>query len=214
MDDKTMGEFYKRETQNLLESIGDERVNELFSYEFCEMEQDFVGFINNYADLKALPRDFTIIDIGCNQAFQADYFKNHAKYIGIEPGVPIQNRLRQDNAEYYEQTLQEFVEKELPRLAQSGLDPNKTFAICSAVPDSAACKLTEDTFRYFRISYPGRTSLVSYPKGFDAKNFATTENIADCSPHKDKNRQAEINEKIECLEILASKSENGLDINY
>lgn len=157
---------FEKATQELLCSIGEEETNRLFCYEYCEVGGDFVGFIENYYDLKDLPKDFTIIDFGSYQSFQGDYFKEHEKYIGVEPAVPLENRLNQANAEYYELTAQDFIRDVLPDLISNGLDPEKIFAVCSAVPDCEARKQVEETFMFHRIAYPAEQTISEYPDGF------------------------------------------------
>lgn len=51
-------------------------------------------------------------------------------------------------------SAQTFVETILPKLIEDGLDLNKTFAICSAVPDEEAQALVAETFPYHQVTYP------------------------------------------------------------
>lgn len=158
-------EWYRTESLNILASIGKEEAKRLFAYDECEVERDYLGFLENYKDLsEILPKDFTVIDIGCYMAFQADYYKNFKHYIGVEPWVPLEFRLRQPNAEYYKQTAQQFIAETLPKLIGAGLDLNKTFAVCSAVPDEEAKKLVTEAFKYYRIAYPGEADRESFPE--------------------------------------------------
>lgn len=143
---------YNQLVSDLLKSIGDEG-RRLFSYPDCELDCSFIGFLESYADLKDVPKDFTVIDIGCCQAFQGDYYKEHKQYIGVDIAVPIEQRLRQDNAEYYDGSGQDFIEKTLPELIDKGLDLNKTIAICSYVPDEKLQQMVADTFPYHRVIY-------------------------------------------------------------
>lgn len=162
-DDKLLTQWMKEESSAILASIGDKEADRLFAYKFCEVDRQCLAFLENYKDIsETLPVDFTVIDIGCYMAFQADYFKNFVCYIGVEPAIPIEYRLRQANAEYYKQTAQSFVAETLPKLIANGLDMNKTFAICSGVPDDEANKLIAETFRYFRIAYPGQEDIESF----------------------------------------------------
>lgn len=146
---------YRKETERLLASVGEERFNALWNWELSELDNEFVGFIDKYATLN-VPKDFTVIDLGCYQAVQADYFKDCKAYIGVEPDVPPEYRLQQDNAKYYQQTGQEFIKHILPRLLEQGLDLNKTIAVCSAVPDEELQQLVIKTFPYHRVTYPNR----------------------------------------------------------
>lgn len=161
----TEDEKYLRECHNILKSIGEDEVRRLFSYDECEVDTEFLGFLENYKDIpEKLPHDFTVIDIGCYMAFQADYFKEYKNYIGVEPDVPNEYRLKQHNAEYYEQTAQQFVKETLPKLIDNGLDLQKTFAVCSAVPDKEARKLVCSTFPYHRTAYPAQETIENFPE--------------------------------------------------
>ena len=146
---------YAKLQKATLDAIPKEESNRLFSYDYCEIEPDFIAFLENYADLATkLPEDYTIIDIGCYQALQGILFRKHKKYIGVEPNVPIEWRLQQDNAEYYEQTGQQFIASTLERLIAQGLDLQKAFVICSAVPDKELQKMVCKRFPNYRVAYP------------------------------------------------------------
>lgn len=149
---------YIAESKRLLAEIPYERIAAVWDWEYCELDSEFIGFIDQYATLN-IPHDFTIIDIGCCQAVQAYYFKDHRSYIGIDPDVPTMNRLIQDNAAYYEMTAQEFVQNVLSSLVKNGLDLSKSFAICSAVPDVEAQTLVAQTFPYHRVTYPSSVGM-------------------------------------------------------
>ena len=170
----TEGQRYLRECRNILKSIGQEETKRLFSYSECEVEPEFLGFLENYKDIsERVPKDFTIIDIGCYMAFQSDYYKEHERYIGVEPDVPLEYRLRQSNAVHYQQNAQQFVSEVLPKLIDDGLDLKKTFAVCSAVPDVEAQKLVADTFPYHRIAYPSEKTIDHLPENIKTKNKQT-----------------------------------------
>lgn len=49
--------------------------------------------------------------------------------------------------------IQDFINDELPKLKQNGLDLDKTFAICSYVPGQDVQKMVADTFKYNRVIY-------------------------------------------------------------
>lgn len=164
-DSELVTEWYRAENRNIIASIGSEEAKRLFAYEECEADADFFAFLENYKDLsEVLPKNFTIIDIGSCMSLQADYYKGFKRYIGVEPWVPLEFRLRQSNAEYYKQTAQLFVAETLPQLIAAGLDLNKTFAVCSAVPDKTAKALVAKTFKYFRVAYPGEDDLENFPE--------------------------------------------------
>lgn len=154
--------FYERENKRLINSISKEALQKVFSYSQCELEPNFLGFLHVYADLQNLPKDFTVIDIGCCQAVQAFYFRDFKRYIGIEPTIPAEYMLAQDNASYYEGTMQDFT----GHINSMGLDLDKVFAVCSYVPDKQAQRLVSEIFPYHRIVYCDDIISENYPKEF------------------------------------------------
>ena len=89
-----------------------------------ELEPTFLGFSRTYellADL--IPLHYTVIDLGCNCAFQAYYFQRHKKYIGIDSSVPITSRLETGNSIHFQMNLLDFKPEDSPN-----------FAICNYVP--------------------------------------------------------------------------------
>lgn len=126
-----------------------EQLKPVFGWEYCELEFDFLGFIDQYYS-ETVPADFTVIDFGCYQAVQACYFEGNKKYIGIDNAVPVENRFLAQNAEYYDMSIQDFIKNILPTL---NLDLEKVYAICSYVPDEEAQKLVADTFPYVKVVY-------------------------------------------------------------
>lgn len=78
-------EFYRTEPARVMQSIGVEEVNRLFQDPELELEPEFIGFLAVYADLKGLPKDFTIIDkrnLNLSTAIKTTLFiwANYIKY--------------------------------------------------------------------------------------------------------------------------------------
>lgn len=142
--------FYKQECTRILNEYKNE-MKKVFAYEMCEIDRSFLGFLDVYATIE-MPKDFTVIDFGCNQAVQAQYFKDCQSYIGIDI-IPNECRFEQKNAKYYSQTIQDFIENELPKLVENGLDLNKTFAFCSYVPSEEIWQMVANNFKYNRVIY-------------------------------------------------------------
>ena len=111
---------------------GEQRREVITAENKCDLEPCFMGFIDTYYYLSLLiPKDWTIIDIGSAYAPQCYYFRDHAKYIAVEPPSKIK-LFHMDNTEIYRQTAKQFINDILPKL---NLDMDKTFAICSYVPE-------------------------------------------------------------------------------
>lgn len=148
---------YEEETAKLLQGMSRANKDRVFKYEMCELDYDFVGFLHSYKDLAdKLPKDFTIIDIGANQAVQSEYFKDFDRYIAVEPFTPEHAMAMQFNMDAYTMTGQEFIRDVLPKLQEAGLDLNKTFCVSSYVPDvPLRDELIPQTFPYYRSTYAG-----------------------------------------------------------
>jgi len=153
---------YDNLTKEILNCVDREELKRVFSYEWCELDGGFLGFLDSYEDLRnKIPKDFTIIDFGCYQAIQSYYFKNHKKYIGVDNGLDIEYCLRQNNAEYYCDEIKHFIKEEISKL---NLDLNKVFAISSYVPSDECMDLVAVTFPYYRVCYVGYKTRENLPE--------------------------------------------------
>ena len=191
-------EKFRDETDKLIASVGKEKLEKVFAYPFLEIDEGFIAFIETYKKVSdTLPKNFSVIDIGCYLGVQGDYFKDFDSYIGVEPeciskltkyvgvndkGEPLFETeevkisdyfLEQDNAFFYAVTGQEFISDILPKLYEEKvLDPEKTFCICSAVPDEKLQRLVKDTFKYFRVTYPTKVLYENFPEQLRKKDKA------------------------------------------
>lgn len=139
-----------RTAHPLLSEIPFAEFSRLVSQHECELDFEFLGFTDAYHALSlVVPKDCTIVDLGCYMAFQAHYFKDHARYIGVD--VCKLQRYSPPNATHYFSSIQDFVEHILPTL---NLDLESTFAICNHVPDSEAVSLVRNTFPNLFCYYP------------------------------------------------------------
>lgn len=162
---------YEDMCDELMNNLTKKEKEQMFSYKYCEYEYHFLGFLENYADLKDLiPKNFTIIDVGCYLAIQSEYFKEHNKYIGIQPGFvwdgcDISNHFHgTSNSIFIEDTAKGFVENFDRYSKLYNLDKDKIFVICSAVPAFSETALIEQTFPYVRIAYPGEKTIERLPE--------------------------------------------------
>lgn len=151
-------QWYKHETKRIMQTHSEE-IRRLFKWDDSELEFDFLGFLHIYANLN-IPKDFVVIDFGCYQAIQANYFAEHKAYIGVDVGVPIEWCFRQHNATYYQMFIQDFIKN---KLSETGLDLNKVVAICSYVPDDEAQKMIADTFPYHKVVYSDKIISENLP---------------------------------------------------
>ena len=120
--------------------------------DMCDIDEEFMGFTDIYKNLaRIIPKDRIVIDLGCAYAPQSVYFVKHKRYIGVD--LPHDNtaRVNTTNSTYFEMTIREFIEKELPKIKDE-----KVFAICSYVPpwhdDNE--QLAKDNFKDLFVYYP------------------------------------------------------------
>lgn len=146
--------FYNKCLCELNELIPPDEKRKILSQRDCELEEEFMGFIDEYKPLsETIPKDKIIIDFGCYLAAQSYFFKDHAKYIGVDV---IQDMIRfsPPNAEHYTCSIQHFIKFHADELfKQYGNDT--FFAICSYVPDFAATDLVKKVFQNSYVYYPG-----------------------------------------------------------
>lgn len=157
-DELAKGFPYEEETHRVLKNTSKANINRVFSYEECDIDFEFIGFLHSYKDLsERLPKDFTIIDIGAAYAMQSEYFKDFKNYIAVEPSNPEEAMSIQLNMDVFSMTGEEFIKTMLPRLQEMGcVDLDKTFCICSYVPDKKLRnEIIPEAFPYYRSTYAG-----------------------------------------------------------
>lgn len=139
-------------TEYLRFMIPDEEMKEILSQEECELQPDFLGFVNVYEPLSDLiPEHKIVIDFGCYLAAQSYFFSEHKAYIGVD-SVSMK-RFAPENAIHFEMSIQDFIAKELPGLLEEH-DIGEFCAICSYVNDFEATKLVRETFPNVFCYYP------------------------------------------------------------
>lgn len=144
----------------LLRIIPKEQQDRVFGQPMCDIDGEFMGFLDIYEHLAAIiPTHWTIIDLGCAYAPQSFLFRNHAKYIGVD--LPWDNpelhpdhkteRFIADNTTIYEMTIAGFIENHIKEF-----DLKTTFAICSYVPPWGGdnMKLARENFTNVFTYYP------------------------------------------------------------
>lgn len=132
--------------------IPDEEMKEILSQEECELQPDFLGFVNVYEPLSNLiPEHKIVVDFGCYLAAQSYFFSEHKAYIGVD-SVNMK-RFAPENAIHFEMSIQDFIANELPGLLEEH-DIGDFCAICSYVNDREATKLVRETFPNVFCYYP------------------------------------------------------------
>jgi len=132
--------------------IPPEEYRAVLSQEYCELEFDFLGFVDIYKSLsEIIPKSAAVIDFGCYLAAQSYFFQAHKRYIGVD--VVDMQRFTPHNAEHYVGTIQSYLQNELPKLLDTH-DIMEYFAICSYVPDFKATAFVRDKFPQCFCYYP------------------------------------------------------------
>ena len=107
---------------------------------------------------RMIPKDKVVIDIGASYGAQSYLFKDHAKYIAVEPFESGKDwhfeHFKAEGTERYEMTANEFIMNVLPTL---NLELRKTFGICNYVPawyGENPMELVRKTFHNCYVYYP------------------------------------------------------------
>ena len=142
-------------SRELFTKIPEQEISRVFNnseYASAELDFTFLGFENVYkAATLFVPKDYTIIDLGCAYAAQAFYFKNYKMYIGVDCGVePKDVHFQIPKMAYCIMTIQKFCKK----VIDEKWDLEKVFAICSYVPDEEAREIVRRTFPNLMVYYP------------------------------------------------------------
>lgn len=104
---------------------------------------------------RIIPKDFTVIDIGCAYNAQSYLFAGHKCHIAVNPKLDVDGfrfeDFRAPNTKHYEMSGQDFICDVLPTL---GLDLAKTFAICTHVQDTFCQDMVRQVFPNLYVFYP------------------------------------------------------------
>lgn len=147
--------------ETTLSLIPREQLDRVFTSEVCDIGPEFLGFMHIYDSLaKVIPKDWTVVDLGCAYAPQAWLFAGHARYIGVD--LPWESnwlpakleRFIAPNTTIFEMSIEEFIGAHI-----ADLDLKTTFAICSYVPPWGGdnMKRVRDAFMNVFTFYPAST---------------------------------------------------------
>ena len=163
---------HDRLTQELLtgiEKLWPEEYNRVYNKVMGngDIDPTFVGFIDIYEALShVIPKHFTIFDVGCAYAFQAYYFRDHVKYVGIDQSpstdelraqypclecFDVDSRFQMPGAVYYPKTI--LCAEDLLMIKEKEVGREPSFAICSYVP-GVVRHWTKQVFSNCFLYYP------------------------------------------------------------
>ena len=104
---------------------------------------------------KMIPKDWTVVDIGCAYNPQSYLFQEHARHIAVEPVWNDSDfkfeYFKAPNTELLFMSGQDFILKELPKM---DLDKSKTFCILNFVPSDEVNVLVRQAFKNLFVYYP------------------------------------------------------------
>lgn len=143
---------YARCLKELRSLIPDDEYHEVMSQDMCELDSEFLGFVDMYKNLsRIIPKGSIVIDFGCYLAAQSYFFARHKMYIGVD--VVSMRRFTPPNSVHYTMSIQNFIQIEVPKLFEE-YDELKLCAICSYVPDFQATEMVRKTFPNVFCYYP------------------------------------------------------------
>lgn len=143
----------KKTYEDLLNEVKSKVSKETFNYlirqEDCELENDFLGFLEAYDILRRIvPTDYVIIDLGCYMAAQALLFTQYRAYVGVDICNNLE-RFTTENTYHYGMSIKTFLDAPFQKYKD-----RKYFGICSYVPDFDSVKEAEKVFDNILIIYP------------------------------------------------------------
>ena len=145
-------DLYARCLKELRSLIPDDEYHEVMSQDMCELDSEFLGFVDVYKNLsRIIPKGSIVIDFGCYLAAQSYFFARHKMYIGVD--VVSMRRFTPPNSVHYTMSIQNFIQIEVPKLFEE-YDELKLCAICSYVPDFQATEMVRKTFPNVFCYYP------------------------------------------------------------
>lgn len=143
---------YARCLKELRSLIPDDEYHEVMSQDMCELDSEFLGFVDVYKNLsRIIPKGSIVIDFGCYLAAQSYFFARHKMYIGVD--AVSMRRFTPPNSVHYTMSIQNFIQIEVPKLFEE-YDELKLCAICSYVPDFQATEMVRKTFPNVFCYYP------------------------------------------------------------
>ena len=103
------------EYNKILEKIPKEQCEAVFNQKNCDIDPEFLGFLDVYENLsKIIPKHFTIVDLGCAYNAQSFYFTEHKKYISVDVSDCV--KFKAENCDVYQKSIQDFIADNLSRI--------------------------------------------------------------------------------------------------
>ena len=123
------------------------------------IDESFLGFVRTYELLAQLiPLHWAVVDIGCCNALQAWFFRHHRGYYGVDPSVPVSERLVLPNTYHFFYAIEDvelltggivYRDEDVAELTNEPV-----FAICNYVPSDEANKVIRQRYKNLYSFYP------------------------------------------------------------
>jgi hypothetical protein len=137
-----------QEASRLINDVDPFFFEQLSEWDHANLDPNFLGFVDIYKQLsEIIPKNRTIIDLGCAYGCQSVFFMDHQQYVGVDIGD--HRRVNTPNSIYYRRRIAEWIELILPEYADAPL-----FAICSFVPDPKETAIAREKFPDLFCYYP------------------------------------------------------------
>lgn len=141
---------FEKCNSELLGMLPKDQFNKVMSQKECDIDTSFLGFVNYYLHLAMIiPKNFTIVDLGCAYNPQCFFFKDHKKYIAVDACDMV--KFKSDNCEIINKTIEQYIKEDI-----SNLNLDSTFAICNFVPPWGGdnLKMVREAFKNLFVFYP------------------------------------------------------------
>jgi len=118
-----------------------------------DINPDFLGFTDIYEHLaEIIPKEYTVVDLGCAYNFQSYYFRFHKKYIAVNLPGNYHNKIN-----YFKMPNTKLILKPIKDFLENYEHDDLEFAICSYVPNwgSKNMELVKRDFQNVFTYYPG-----------------------------------------------------------
>lgn len=145
----------------VLEKIKSEKQFEKLNQYMCEIEPFnlYMGCCYEAASF-IIPKDYTIIDLGCYMAAQSFLFEEYDGYIGVDVydryDKDVPERFESKNSTHYSMDIEDFL-----KYITLFKDPDKYYVIMNAVPERYT--YTDDRSLLDKIYAKFPNTIVAYP---------------------------------------------------
>lgn len=154
--------------KRLIDLIPHDILKAALNHPYCELEPDHLCFEFVYrAVADNVPKDFTVLDLGCYMAAQAYLFTEHRLYVGVDNSEFIAfnhdwyvppPRFSTKNSVHYTMSITDFLDW---CSNAAFLDPERTYVVASYVPGFYDAGFLGGRYPNHAIIYPGHPECIN-----------------------------------------------------